>query len=325
MINNFTTGPSALRSAKNNQVVLNFVRHASRGKKIAYPFWKFDTLKNEPSKSHRTNLRYQMSKFLGPKNYKGEYYLNKYYYPPQDHSPNYIKPIMERGDAMIKDEPSSSSPYRRLPNEAQKLQPFPNNKYCKTNTFVSEDMRQKMFSQIEAGKTIQQIAYEFSISVGRIEALIRLNDIEKVWNQQKKISPSLKAMNTSLYNMLPLYNQRKPENLTEIPVPAKTLRSRFLTIAESEPFGPVDAAKVMGLEPAAVTLEKLSRGHDEGKADQEKKKVGFFAPVLQHEKSVFRFKDAKVGEVGIRYGKSNRDNKKDRKVGYNEIGQRIYI
>lgn len=134
-------------------------------------------------------------------------------------------------------------------------------------------------------------------------------------------------MADTLYGMFPLYNPRiNPENLTEIPVPAKTLKSRFLTIAESEPFGPVDAANVLGLEPAAVTLEKLSQGHKVADKQQlESRKVGFFAPVMSHEKVKFRFTSAKVGEVGIRYGKSNRDNKKNRKIGYNEIGQRVYV
>lgn len=121
---------------------------------------------------------------------------------------------------------------------------------------------------------------------------------------------------------------RMRENLSEIPVPQRALSSRFLTIAESEPFGPIDAAKLLELEPAAVTLEKLSAvgehsaGHSTKKTDNVKV---IYGEVLSGEKSVFKFTNARVGKVGFRYGTVNRDNKKDRKIGFNELGKMIYI
>lgn len=138
-------------------------------------------------------------------------------------------------------------------------------------------------------------------------------------------------MASTLYKMFPVFepeSRRTRENLSEIPVPQKALSSRFLTIAESEPFGPIDAAKLLELEPATTTLEKLSSvgEHSAGHTDANKKtRKVVYGEVLEEEKSVFKFTNARVGNVGFRYGRVNRDNKKDRKIGFNELGQMVYI
>ena len=128
--------------------------------------------------------------------------------------------------------------------------------------------------------------------------------------------------------MFPIFNPRNnAENLTEIPIPKETLQSRFLTIAESEPFGPVDAAKEFNLEPAAVTLEKLSEGGEHSlhhEATQTKNDGSFIAPMHEGDKYAFKFTPVKVGKVGYRYGKVNRDNRKDRKVAYDAAGNKYY-
>lgn len=131
--------------------------------------------------------------------------------------------------------------------------------------------------------------------------------------------------------MFPVFDSdatSKRENLSEIPVPQKTLVSRFLTIAESEPFGPVDAAHVLELEPAIETLKNLSTvgEHSSGhhKLTSKNTKV-VYGEILQGERSQFKFTNAKVGKVGYRYGSGNRDNKKDRRVGFNKLGQMVYM
>lgn len=320
-------GQGLLPVAKGSVVQLQFARHGSRGKKIAYPQYPFKLLKNVNPKEHTTNLKYAMTQFLGPKNYKGEYHLNKYYYAPQNHEPKYIDPIGERGVAVKEFGKTETKEFKR-PSGKKPLQPFPQNRYFETNTIIDKQTQTKIFEALAAGSTQQQVAFKYQISVGRIEALVKLHEIEQKWEKENKITPELKKFSETMYKMFPLYDSNSPENMTEIPEPPKTLRSRFLAIAETEPFGPIDAAKVYGLEPASVTLEKLSKGHDENTVNtlnQKKKTVGFIAPVRENDKVMFRFKNAKVGEVGVRYGKSNRDNKKDRKIGFNEIGREVYI
>ncbi|GMG35858.1 unnamed protein product [Ambrosiozyma monospora] len=140
-------------------------------------------------------------------------------------------------------------------------------------------------------------------------------------------------MNDVIYKMFPVYENSgfQAENLTEIPIPEKTQQSRFLTIAESQPFGPVDAAKEFGLEPAAVTLQKLSEtgahsAHTAGGSGAKSgSKKSFISPMKEGDRHAFRFTDAKVGQVGYRYGKVFRDNRKDRKIGFDAAGNMIYL
>lgn len=124
--------------------------------------------------------------------------------------------------------------------------------------------------------------------------------------------------------MFPLYDPpREADNLTEIPTPHKTLHQRFLTISESEPFGPVDAAKIFGLEPAQQTLDNLTelKQESQGHVHMNKVTVGV---QKEGDKSQFRFTNATSGKVGYRYGASRRDRKKDRAVGYDKLGRMIY-
>lgn len=120
---------------------------------------------------------------------------------------------------------------------------------------------------------------------------------------------------------------RAVDNLTEIPIPKETKQQLFQSIAESEPFGPVDAANVLGIEPAKTTLEKLTDVESvEVTADSKalKTRRSFFAPQLEGERHLFRFTDAKVGKVGYHYGSSRDDQKSARKVRHMPNGQRNY-
>lgn len=129
-----------------------------------------------------------------------------------------------------------------------------------------------------------------------------------------------------MYRMFPLYEPPlEAENLTEIPTPHRTLHQRFLTIAESEPFGPVKAAELFDLEPAQQTLNKLtefSSIDEDAKVKLSKVVVG---AEKEGDKNVFKFIQSKSGDVGFRYGASRRDRKKDRAVGFDGKGQMLYV
>lgn len=321
------------------------VRNLSR-RRLAYPFYPFKRLGRQHPKKHDTNLKYAMRQFLGPKNYKGEYVMNTYFAVPNNHVPNYIKPDIERGQALrdpntgkrlterydgaLVDAPHN----KRLEDvsERRQLQPFPSNPHCKTNYMVSEELKAQIYNDIETnGLSTQQVSHNYGLKIPRVEAIVKLMKVEKKWEKLNRISPDLKVMSETLYKMFPLFVPEVPanrENLSEIPVPQKALSSRFLTIAESQPFGPVDAAKVLELEPAVKTLEKLSTigEHSEGHIEKkEHKKKVVYGELKEGERSVLKFTHAKVGEVGHRYGRVLRDNKKDRKIGFNELGQMVYI
>lgn len=323
-MNSVTQSANVLSSAASKQQVRFFSR-----RRIAYPFYPAPKMGRTHPKDHKTSLRHQMNVFLGKKNYKGEYLENKYFHPAKDHSPNYIKPDAERGNPLVDIKTgkplAESSNFRNTPNSH--LQPFPQNRYCQTNYILSKQDRDEIYQKIVVENTpIQQVAIHYGIKIPRLEAVVKLKEIELKWNKKNLITPDLKKMSETMYKMFPLFEKdAHTENLSEIPVPVKTLESKFVTIAESEPFGPIDAAKVFGLEPAAQTLEKLGSGdhHLTDKSSKEKKREVFLAKSNKNDRFVFQFTKSKVGEVGYRYGTTLRDNKKDRRFTFDNSGKMV--
>lgn len=326
----FTSSANAVKFAAGSTQISQ-VRYR---RTLAYPFYsKAGNIPPTRKGRKQTVFKRLMDQFLGPKNYKGDYYLNKYNYPKADHSTNYIDPRLERSNTLL--EPLSEfealeeaeTTRRRGKNP---LQPFPLNSKCLTNLQINNEIKKDIVNDILINKVpSQQIALKYNLKIQRIEAILKLNAIEQEWEEKGLIQGDLKKMSKTLYKMFPLYDpQTNAENLTEIPIPKETLQSRFLTIAESEPFGPVDAAREFNLEPAAVTLERLSEGgeHSSHHADSSKSKTdnSFVAPMHQGDKYAFKFTPVKVGKVGYRYGKVFRDNRKDRKVAYDAAGNKYY-
>lgn len=125
--------------------------------------------------------------------------------------------------------------------------------------------------------------------------------------------------------MFPLFRvAQNGDNLTEIPPPKKTLQQRFLTLSEYEPFGPLDAAKVLNLEPAQDVLKKLSEpNHGDEKVGKTQKVM--YGVEKEGDTTVFRFIPKTAGEVGFRYGAARRDRKKNRKIGFDRAGQMVYL
>lgn len=164
-------------------------RHIS-GRQIAYPSYKFKMANFKGKNKHDTNLRFAMRQFLGPKNFKGEYIYNKYYSVPQNHEPKYIKPSVEGGEALvdvITGERLSLNPNGSLttaentykPKKSRDHQPFPDNKYCFTNLALDEETRRSIHHMITVeGMTAQQVSLKFNLKIPRIEAVVRLVDIE---------------------------------------------------------------------------------------------------------------------------------------------------
>jgi len=139
---------------------------------------------------------------------------------------------------------------------------------------------------------------------------------------------------TSLFDEIPTNEAGKPyravDNLTELPMSKETRAQMFQTIAESEPFGPVDAAEMLGIEPANRTLERLTNveaSTSTAEADTAQKQLktdSFYAKQLEGERHLFRFTDAKVGKVGYHYGAARDDQKSGRKVRHLPNGRPAY-
>lgn len=178
-------------------VVCQQIRKISR-RKIAYPVYPFKRLGRQHPKKHDTNLKSAMRQFLGPKNYKGEYTMNKYHDVPGNHEPRYITPDLERGqslshpitgESVVQRYDGSFGPApenRRLQNISEKrlLQPFPSNPNCRTNSVVDEDLKMKIFNDIQIeGLSTQHVSQNYGLKVTRIEAIVKLMNIEQKWEK----------------------------------------------------------------------------------------------------------------------------------------------
>ncbi|KAG7854553.1 hypothetical protein KL939_004826 [Ogataea angusta] len=296
---------------------------------LAYPSY---TTKGyiPPSRGGRkqTVFKKLMDEFLGDKNYKGQYYDNRFAFLNQNHSTNYIDARFgENKNKLFAEESEEDEAYEERPPPGPKdqLHPFSLNRFTVTNTMVSEDMKKQLVSEVlDEGKALLEVAVKYKMKIQRIEALVKLHEIEKQYQEEGKITPTMEKFADVMYKAFPLFDPEvHGENLTEIPIPSETLHSRFVTIAESEPFGPVDAAKEFGLEPAAETLRKITEEgeHALSKTNNAKVHKSFVAPMHEGDRVAYKFTDVKVGEIGYRYGKPYRDNRKDRKYAFDNAGK----
>lgn len=337
--------------------VITQVRMLS-GRRIAYPRYNFLKLTRQSPVKHDTNLKYAMRQFLGPRDYKGEYPLNRYARPATNHTPKYIQPDLERGRSLrdpvtgqilepktyldaqgreqVKFEPQESNDRDKnnfVPQERWR-QPFPENKFCLTNYWVDSNLKRQIFEELSVeGASTQEVSQKYGLKVARVEALSKLYQLEEKWDKRKNKNADVETMASTMTDMFPLFNppegaMNRRENLSEIPVPPKAQRSRFVTLAESEPFGPLDAASVLELEPAVKTLERLATkgehsAQESNSTTTHRRKI-IYGPVLAGERSQFRVTDMPGRQSGYRYGSGNRDNKKDRRIAFDEHGRMVY-
>lgn len=160
------------------------VRHLKR--RPAYPQAYKPKLAplSHPKKDHSSFFQRHMKEWLGPKNMRGEYYRNKYYYPSQDHKPRYIVPdgntVVEDGKVDVYDNRKVGSD-KRDPS----LHPFPFNPYCKTASVIPLSLKDKIYEEVvEKGAHVQEVAYRYGIKIPRVEAIIKLREVENSWEQK---------------------------------------------------------------------------------------------------------------------------------------------
>jgi len=189
---------------------------------------------------------------------------------------------------------------------------------------ISNELKDNIYQQVQQGAHIQEIAHKYGIKLERVEAIVRLQEIERGWKKENKISQDMEKFASVMYKMFPLFEPPvDAENLTEIPTPQRTLHQRFLTISESEPFGPVDAAEIFGLEPAQQTLDNLTEFKDTTANSNTRTNEVLIGKQKQGDSAVFKFTHAQSGNVGFRYGASRRDRKKDRAIGFDKAGKMV--
>lgn len=300
--------------------VITIVRRLS-GRRIAYP--RFSYVKTPGG----NNLRGAMQQFLGPRDYKGQYLWNRYAQPAKEHQPKYIQPQMERGRPLrdpatgqvveAQADPRDGSikyvPVENIKDSYVTDRPFPQNKFCVSNKWVDTPLREELYREVELmQRTPEEVGHEYGLSPMRVEAIVKLYGREK----KVKVSSDVERMSKTLEQMFPLY-EPSPRRMEEIEM---TNKSQFITLAESEPFGPLDAANLLGLKPAKELL--LQQGEHAKKKHQDRVVYG---PVRAGDRSVFKIKDVPGYKSAIRYGSGQRDNKRDRRVGFDSEGRMVYL
>ena len=120
----------------------------------------------------------EANEFFGPKNIQGEHLFNKYYYPTQNNKPNYI---VNDGKPLVGDQFRPKRPGKSYNNRERNpsFHPFPNNTYTKTENIVSDDMKRRIVEDASIkGMHPQEIAHKYGINLLRIEAILKLKEIE---------------------------------------------------------------------------------------------------------------------------------------------------
>lgn len=161
-------------------VQIQSIRTAKR--KPAYPRYKAELVPlSHPKKDHSSFFQRHLKAWLGPKNIRGEYHRNKYYYPPQNHTPNYIVPD---GRPVVDPSKEFVSRYSEVGRNPA-LHPFPHNLHCKTASVISDKLKQKLYNEVVVTGTLpQELAHKYGIKLTRVEAIVKLQQIEKEWREK---------------------------------------------------------------------------------------------------------------------------------------------
>lgn len=151
-------------------------------------------VRHASTKRKTTVTRSKLHKFLGPKNFKGLYKKNPLAFSPDyakyDPSRNYISNYSSLTGRLIN---RDTLDLKRFEAESQRsnlggaLQPFPFNEFCKTNQAIPEVLKTNIIKEHSNGEPLQRISFKYGISLPRVEAVVKLGEIETEWVQQVSI------------------------------------------------------------------------------------------------------------------------------------------
>lgn len=163
------------------------------------------------------------------------------------------------------------------PETAEDLRPFPLNQYFRSQSVLSEDLREAIYKRVmKDGATVSLASVEFGVSNERVGAVVRLKQMEKEWVAQgKKLAiPYSKAVLSMLPKTpyidpsLPQNKGKRPpphESINDLPVHPATRQQLFVPVAESRRFTRADAGKAFdnNLLPADARIPHPELVHAE--------------------------------------------------------------
>lgn len=97
----------------------------------------------------------------------------------------------QRREAREAEEADAKDGQRRLPPErASDLRPFPLNRDFRSQSVLSEELREEVWRQIAVEKqTVQTVSAVFGIDMRRVAAVVRLKTVEKEWVEKVCCKP----------------------------------------------------------------------------------------------------------------------------------------
>lgn len=95
-------------------------------------------------------------------------------------------PENSRKGASASDQKDSASQGRD--RDREQLQPFPQNRFFKSQPVLSENLREEVWRRVMVeGKSVRVVSAELGIEMRRVGAVVRLKEVEKDW--AKKVRP----------------------------------------------------------------------------------------------------------------------------------------
>ncbi|KAK9453208.1 eukaryotic mitochondrial regulator protein-domain-containing protein [Dipodascopsis uninucleata] len=296
--------------------------------------------------------RSQMRDWLGPKAVNGDYSTNVFCYAPKNHIPTYIPFIPSKGgrlralsggnrnidsgdrstaidEGLDNPAPASRRQNRDKMEDESTYRPFPLNKYAKTSFLLSEELKKAIITESKTRTSHRELSSMFGVKRERVEAVLKLADIEAKWESEKKLLPELEQFASRMYSMLPITNARLKatkyggyrrinsidqlgiEATDEVVIPQQAGQSNFNLVEESVQFGSKDAADFFGVPEAKDLLEVEQKKYEERLAMAKSDTPG--AKIYETSRFIWKALPAKSGKVGYQYGAPRDDRRAYRK------------
>lgn len=315
---------------------------------------KFNTNTNFKKLEHETNFKFKFRQFLGNRNYKKLYKQNPFAKDvnfPSTSSRNTITPSML--SAMLTPGLHGSNVDGNGNTNyitGDPLRPFPQNEFCKTNKIIPYDLKAKIYNDFKVKKISPQlISQSYNIKLVRVLAIIKLYELElnkdgkliKLLQEQNgklnKNVINLLNYNSMMYNYFPHFQistntMKDSENLTELPNPLN--KSIFVTLNESEPFGPLDSANLLQRQPAKEILDNLTKEEKVSTEDTTHRTQIIYSKLYERDRFQYKFINERVRPtdentfihgISNNYGAKKYDNSKYKKLFVDEQGKLQYV
>lgn len=170
-----------------------------------------------------------------------------------------LEAAIRSGEAEARDDKptkKSQEDDTKLPPEtAEDLRPYPLNPYFRSQSVLSEELREAIYQRVKKdGATVSLASVEFGVSNERVGAVVRLKQMEKEWVAQGKTlaTPYSKAV-LAMLPTTPHVDTSNPKNkgkrpithepINDLIVHPATRQQLFVPVSESRHFTRVDAGK----------------------------------------------------------------------------------